>query len=753
MKNNNRFKRSALRAFFGLGIATIAAIVAFCYPFLLKNALVVVKQEHNELNMTGKQREVLIDELSKGNYALPLLYWREHGNTAQPSDLYLQNMNESSDPAQQAKDKDFQKKFNKMISSWEGSFISDGPYATVGRYGMEYMVYYHPSQEMSTNSLKHLDQFAASSMIGDKQLMSQFAFYAVIRYKSDGTMTIPAWYGMEEKWKEKIMRDHLKRTTFYERMEEMTSALQGPFDLRPALMSIQNPADFTIFYGLPRETYADPGSYERSEMNAFATSGLGTIWLSAAGAAALLGIWAAREFRRNRQRVLQDNQVSVTGSETLPRLPLEFWLAGVLLPLVGYRMFAGWSYHIAQSEAGISTLLPSLYAWLVWLVLLGFWFGLAKVLTEAVQEGFSASIQRRSWAIRAVNWTKKSLRQSIAWVHTFDPADRSDHFLIKMAVFHFALMTILILLAVYIGYYALALLLLYGIVLFIKAKMTKDRLQRAYGQLHAAVQSMAEGSLELEWAEDVQVFEPLKQELQRVREKVKQAVEEESKSQRMKSELITNVSHDLKTPLTALSTYINLLQQPQITDEERNTYIAVLATKSQRLNRLVEDLFEYTQASSGNTAFTPIQVDVVELLQQAHVELQAEIDKSGLQLRFMLPAHKVFLPLDSEKTFRVFENLYLNMAKYSMPGSRAYIEVDDTEQDVRVTFKNISEKELDFDTAEITERFVRGDQSRHTEGSGLGLAIVKSLVEIQNGTFTIEVDGDLFKAIIKWPKA
>ena len=232
----------------------------------------------------------------------------------------------------------------------------------------------------------------------------------------------------------------------------------------------------------------------------------------------------------------------------------------------------------------------------------------------------------------------------------------------------------------------------------------------------------------------------------------KHAVEEETKSQRMKSELVTNVSHDLKTPVTAILTYVDLLRQADLTDEERRAYIEVLSGKSQRLSRLIEDLFEYTRASSGNALIAPVEVDLGELLKQSRLEAEDKLIENGVQIRFALPDRKVVLPLDSEKTFRIFENLYLNIAKYAMPGSRAYIQLEDDGRETKVSFKNMSAAELDFKPDEIVERFVRGDRSRHTEGSGLGLAIAKSLVELQGGTFAVEFDGDLFKAVIRWPR-
>ena len=242
-------------------------------------------------------------------------------------------------------------------------------------------------------------------------------------------------------------------------------------------------------------------------------------------------------------------------------------------------------------------------------------------------------------------------------------------------------------------------------------------------------------------------------ELSRVRDGFKKAVDEEVKSQRMKTDLITNVSHDLKTPLTAITTYVELLKKEDITEEERRSYIETLDKKSQRLKILIEDLFEVSKATSNNIVLHPMEVDVVNLLKQVAVEHTERFAAMGLVLRWDVPEEKVIVVLDNQKTFRIFENLFVNIQKYAMPQSRVYVQVQEygmaPEEFVEITIKNMSATELNFDPEEITERFVRGDTSRGTEGSGLGLAIARSFTEAQGGKLTIEVDGDLFKVVIR----
>ena len=231
----------------------------------------------------------------------------------------------------------------------------------------------------------------------------------------------------------------------------------------------------------------------------------------------------------------------------------------------------------------------------------------------------------------------------------------------------------------------------------------------------------------------------------------KKAVDEEVKNERMKTELVTNVSHDLRTPLTAIITYIDLLKNEK-DEEKRKEYTEVLERKSLRLKALIEDLFEMSKAASKTIQMNYMKVDLVGLIRQAELENEEKIREAHLEFRWKLPEDKVVLWLDSEKTYRIFENLIVNITKYAMPHTRVYIEMNERPDDVQIFMKNVSAGELNFNTEEITDRFVRGDSSRNTEGSGLGLAIAKSFAQLQHGNLNITTEADLFKAEIILPK-
>ena len=291
---------------------------------------------------------------------------------------------------------------------------------------------------------------------------------------------------------------------------------------------------------------------------------------------------------------------------------------------------------------------------------------------------------------------------------------------------------------------------IYSVVLYFVLRRYVSKLQKKYGLLLKATNEIAQGNLNVTIEEDLGVFEPFKPQIYRIEEGFRNAVAEEVKSQRMKSELITNVSHDLKTPLTAIITYVKLLQEPGVTEEQRKEYLETLDRKSLRLKALIEDLFEVSKANSQNITLDIRDVDIVSMVKQVEFEMEDKLADAGLDVRMNLPEEKVIVPLDSQKTFRIFENLFGNIAKYALPGTRVYVNGFTAKDEVTIILKNIAAQELSASGEELTERFVRGDASRNTEGSGLGLAIAKSFTEIQGGKFRIELDGDLFKVVLIW---
>ncbi|KOP69445.1 hypothetical protein AMS59_23145 [Lysinibacillus sp. FJAT-14745] len=240
--------------------------------------------------------------------------------------------------------------------------------------------------------------------------------------------------------------------------------------------------------------------------------------------------------------------------------------------------------------------------------------------------------------------------------------------------------------------------------------------------------------------------------LNHLREGVSTSMHEQAKSERLKTELITNVSHDLRTPLTSIITYTDLLKNPDITEEERKQYIHILDKKSERLKLLIEDLFEVSKMASGNMELHRSRVDLTQLVQQAVGEHEEDLAQAHLDLRMTKPDEPIYAYVDGQKWWRMIDNLIVNVLKYALEGTRVYITLKRTvEGDAEFTVKNVAKYEISEDADELFERFKRADSSRHTEGSGLGLAIAQSIVDLHGARMSIEVDGDLFKVIVRIP--
>lgn len=440
---------------------------------------------------------------------------------------------------------------------------------------------------------------------------------------------------------------------------------------------------------------------------------------------------------------------------------------------IGYGAFADlvyWSFENYHPSGNIMWNTISMLGinWIIWFCLLGVFFCVAESLRLIFTD------RRNYWkehtiAGMLIYWVKKN-REEVqekghllkkAWkdirkfVHhqyeailQTDLRDKGNKGILRIVILNFLLLLVVKLFSYSMGLLPLA---IYSIILFFVMKKVLNGIKKKYQLLLKSTNQLAEGQLDLPIEGDVGIFRPVQDELKKIQSGFKKAVDEEVKNERMKTELVTNVSHDLRTPLTAIITYIDLLKNEK-DEEKRKEYTEVLERKSLRLKALIEDLFEMSKAASKTIQMNYMKVDLVGLIRQAELENEEKIQEAHLEFRWKLPENKVVLWLDSEKTYRIFENLIVNITKYAMPHTRVYIEMNDRPDDVQIFMKNVSAGELNFNTEEITDRFVRGDSSRNTEGSGLGLAIAKSFAQLQHGNLNITTEADLFKAEIILPK-
>ena len=293
--------------------------------------------------------------------------------------------------------------------------------------------------------------------------------------------------------------------------------------------------------------------------------------------------------------------------------------------------------------------------------------------------------------------------------------------------------------------------ILYVIISFLYIRKQSMKVRNDYKNMLDFTEQLSHGHFDTEIEDDLGIFNSMRDRLNNLKIGFEAAVKEETKSQNMKTELITNVSHDLKTPLTCIKNYVILLKNTQADETTRTEYLNQLERYTNRLSNLIQDLFDVSKASSGNIDLHPIDLRLQALVDQSLAECIEVLESKDIQV--VKNVEDVVVHLDGDKTYRVFENLLTNIGKYAMPHSRAYIDIHEEEDYVSVIFKNMSEVEMNFSSEEIQERFVRGDKSRHETGSGLGLAIAKSFVVAQGGTFDIEIDGDLFKVIMTFKKS
>lgn len=321
----------------------------------------------------------------------------------------------------------------------------------------------------------------------------------------------------------------------------------------------------------------------------------------------------------------------------------------------------------------------------------------------------------------------------------------------KIALYFIGIVTVSILIGLIFKEFGILLDIVFWIWCYYKIMKEVDK----FKQIHDATEKIYKGDTNIKLDESLYtgVLKELAIYINDIAGGFSNAIKESLKSERLKTELITNVSHDIKTPLTSIINYVNLLKQENIQNEKAKEYIEVLDNKSQRLKKLIEDLVEASKASSGNIKINKEVLNVKELLNQVTGEIEDKFNSRGLNIISKLPEETVYIKADSRYLYRVLENTYSNVAKYAEENTRVYVDcILEEENIVAIYVKNISKDELNISADELMQRFVRGDKSRNTEGSGLGLSIAKSLTELQDGTFNIYLDGDLFKVAIKFKR-
>jgi signal transduction histidine kinase len=754
LKNNKIINIIAGRLLVFLLLSAVAAGVIITYPFCLKKSEALqeeMKSQDAQLLKAEEEnnKEIFIKSLYTGVYSLykEIAIQNKEDEYLTGSELYLPKL--QKDISNIKKDDNYEdyklnssynkkagfiQSFDSMLEEWSREFYSQ----TLSLYELEYYIRDDNTGNMLTNSTTDLSLLTEETGTGG--LSENYAFYAVLKYDDTGNLSIPLFYGLEENKKEQLKG-----------LEATKSAIREYFNAEYYIYNqyfgnIKEPAGQTIIFAVKgSEFYNVFRTYNNtwpSDSFAFHEVGFIYVFIAALIIITLLGL------------LLPFIKPLQIGHGLASKLLIEICLAVIGNILVLYESLVSMATDTAQqtfitfdktiiSSFGAQIIVYGLN-YVIWLAIFFLWFLAILSIRSVFTKGLKRYIKENTIFGICYVICKKALFT----IRKIDLRDSSNKQILKIVAINFIILVIFCTLWVA----GIVALIPYSIVLFLILRKYYQDLHQKYQVLLEATGKMGKGNLEVGIPEELGVFEPLKEELTKLQIGFKKAVEEEMKSQRMKTELITNVSHDLKTPLTAIITYVNLLKDNNLTEEERNSYIETLDKKSMRLKYLIEDLFEMSKATSKTVTMNLVEVDITALIKQVQLELADKIEASEIEFRTSFPEEKVILLLDSEKTYRIIENLYVNILKYAMIRTRAYVEVKDLGEVVTVILKNISATEMNFNTEEISERFVRGDKSRNTEGSGLGLAIVKSFMELQGGNFTLQVDGDLFKVILEFTK-
>lgn len=407
-------------------------------------------------------------------------------------------------------------------------------------------------------------------------------------------------------------------------------------------------------------------------------------------------------------------------------------------------IFFALGIFVSLGVASVETIIPQkMLIPLIVISYLGSYGSLAVGTATTIKRLKAKSFWRSFLMYKIYAWAKEKVKKLFNVVSDKNSSKR------KITIFYwgFIIVSGLIFLATASGVRVLLLLVFWVFVYILMLKYIEK-----VDKINQALKEIYEGNpnVHLEKEELTGVLKQMAEYINDIAGGFTNAIEQSLKSERLKTELITNVSHDIKTPLTSIINYVDLLKQEDIKDEKIKQYIDILNQKSLRLKKLIEDLVEASKVSSGNVKLNIEVIDLKELLAQTIGEFEDRFENKNLKIDIEIPDEEVKIKADNRYMYRVIENLFSNITKYSIDNSRVYISLTKQNDKIKLEIKNISKDKLNISPDELMQRFVRGDKSRYTEGSGLGLSIAKSLTEMQGGKFDINIDGDLFKVIIEY---
>lgn len=739
-KENEEFKERGKIEYKSKGIIAMLLMVAIIVVASLGmcNSYKFVNEAAKSINVNYFNEYQFADVIADSSYAL---YYDSIKESENPSEYLLdvkKNLTKDSDEYENYVENEVNKKlneFNNKVLIWKNR----------KDFGNLRYWYYNNSNNKTDTKLNGNVKFENNNIDLSELNKDEYQFYAIINFDADGNIDIKESIGAD--------KDYLKSN-----IESSLINIKNKYnisynDYENGYYNItMNPIrNITFVYAVPKilNSYDNiRWGIQNADMSGYESIGASIAFIIAGIVALIALIFPIRKAK------------STALFKGVNKIPFEIWIVIVgfaiatLGPLSGKLIRATLN---GDFQALFTEMLPNLIIqerviwilnFIIWILSYTAVFFFILVIKYIFNLGIIEYIKRRTIFGMILMFFIRIIKVTLDEVTKVDLREKNNKLIIKVLVIN----AIILLIITSIWFFGFPVVILYSIVLFFVIRKYVDKVSEKYSKLREATSKIARGNLDVKIEEDLGLFEPFKEDLQEIQKGFKKAVDEEVKSQKMKTDLISNVSHDLKTPLTAIITYADLLKDENLSEEKRKQYIETLDRKAQRLQVLIEDLFEMSKATSGNINLNIEDIDVVSLMKQTLLELQDNIEEANLKVRKNFPEGKVIVPLDSQRTFRVFENLVINMIKYAMPNTRVYVDILESEENVQITMKNMAAEEITFNVDTIAERFVRGDESRNTEGSGLGLAIAKSFVELQGGKFDISVDGDLFKVTIKFSK-
>ena len=605
--------------------------------------------------------------------------------------------------------------------------------------------YYNTINNKTNTTLNENVKFENNNIDLSEVNKDKYQFYAVVNFDNNGNVDVSEINGGDKE----VLKSNIECSLIDIRNEYDIS--NSDYEEGYYNIDIKPIKNMTFVYAVPKTITSYDNirwGIENADISIYESMGAGGAFIIAGIVALIALIFPIKKAK------------STILFRKISKIPFEVWIIIIGLAIAALGPLAGQlikatlngDLQVIFVEIIPSLIIPERIIWIfnfiIWLLSYSAVFFFVLVIKYVFNVGVIDYIKERTIFGMVIMLCVRIIKRTLDEITKVDLREKNNKLIIKLL----AINAVILLIITSIWFFGIPVVILYSVILFFIIRKYVDKISEKYSKLREATSKIAEGNLDVKIEEDLGLFEPFKGDLEKIQCGFKKAVDEEVKSQRMKTDLISNVSHDLKTPLTAIITYADLLKDENLSDEKRKQYIETLDRKAQRLQVLIENLFEVSKATSGNITLNIENIDVVSLMKQTLFELEDKLEEASLLVRKNMPKEKVILPLDSQRTFRIFENLIINITKYAMPNTRVFIDIIENEDDVAIIMKNMAAEEITFNVDTIAERFVRGDESRNTEGSGLGLAIAKSFVELQGGTFNISVDGDLFKVKIVFVK-